>query len=258
MYIDSQILIDAFNSETNIGAVKISSVVASEFLGLYLKNDMTHATFYPFLLFPIFHTSADLGQSHSRNISKHYSRAHSMMTSKNHSDQIVLELGSQFGRVIEFGSIALSEIIRTKNITSVYISIRHLSKRKQKQIIKKIKYLLDQEIVCTPINQEIIDITKEILYQLPKNINLKANFHNSLNDLLIYSTALCNHEELYSKDKLLIHEIAKIKPASIAYIDSNFLQISFTNLNPDTEKSNSESRGYINRSWLNFIKKISR
>ncbi|MDH4318644.1 MAG: hypothetical protein OEV64_09665 [Desulfobulbaceae bacterium] len=115
-------------------------------------------------------------------------------------------------------------------------------------------YLSHVGYECAPINECILETTAGLFDLFTNKYVLKDNIRNSINDLLILSTAIDKKLPLFTKDNLLNRFAAEVHEAPIKMIGGN-IQIDFSGHGPIEKKNNYESKGYINRGWSYSIKK---
>lgn len=220
----------------------ISSIVASEFLLLqgsnFKKANYYVPTHHRYL--PLFSSALPYdGFIHVKR---------SRPFKKELTDSVVMEFGREHEPIIEYSNLALANVINNKLIGAFRASIEHLDKEKQKILKKRCQFLLDNELKCIPLNTEILNRSFLLLQEFMEHQNVKQNFRNSWNDMLILATALFSGVNLVTKDNELNRFAAQRHALSFTY-DNPFLYMSFGTAEISTRQLSRESKGYINRGW---------
>jgi predicted nucleic acid-binding protein len=241
-FFDTQVVSYAFKGIPTItihnGA--ISSIVASEFL-LLQGNTPIRANYY--IPMPRYITSfidQDPG-SVKRLFGKR-------PFNKRYTDSVTMPFDHKYQTIIQYSNYAIADVINNRRVELFYMSIQHLKKDKRKTIRKRFQFLLDNELWCLPLNQEIIDQSRILLEEFKEQHNVKANFRNSWNDMLILATALSSGTELVTKDNELSRFVAERYAQSFRHEDQ-FINLSFEKIETPLRRSSRESKGYINRGW---------
>lgn len=76
----------------------------------------------------------------------------------------------------------------------------------------------------------------------------KDNVRNTINDILILSTAIGTRSQLVTKDSVLNRFAAKHYGAAIAELGGN-LHLNFADEANPIQSASKESKGYVNRGW---------
>lgn len=247
-FLDTQILIAAIqNTESvDVEGARVSSIVASEFLGA-VSPDPVSANYYVPLISQR-HAAMNFPDRPMR-------RDHAF--SKMSTDWVKMDFGAIHPSIIHFGNYAMSEIINNKSSELFNSVISHLPKEKRKTLKRKFSFLLECEIECIPLSSEAIEKAQDLLSSLKEKSSLKANFRNSWNDLLIAAIAIENSGRLHTHDNLLARQIAEHMEASVVERES-FLLVDYSVKEEVFKKFNKESKGYVNRGWQVEFSKQSR
>lgn len=88
----------------------------------------------------------------------------------------------------------------------------------------------------------------ELLQEFRKEHNLKENFRNSFNDMLILASAIDTSALLITEDSLL-NKFAAKQFAGAYQRQDGIATIDFSQDSPATKRNSRESKGYINKSW---------
>ncbi|MFG6097340.1 hypothetical protein SPB21_18895 [Leptothoe sp. ISB3NOV94-8A] len=243
LIIDTQILSYRFKGiETGIhdARLAIASITANEFLIAQAKESkqpdyyIIHPAKYPNLEYSP--SNLDL-----------FSNPKSAKLGARRTDQIVIDFGNQFSAYREFGNEAVSEIINEKKIDIYKISISHLPKQKQKYLLRRFKYILDSDYYCYSLTKTSLEDGLRLFSEFVSKYNCKGNVRNTINDLLILSTAINRKKKLLTNDSLLNRFAAEYYEAPI-HQNENELLIDFSEKLLKKTK-NRESKGYINKGW---------
>ncbi|WP_419778927.1 hypothetical protein [Maridesulfovibrio sp.] len=244
MFIDTNILINwhrgtySFEEEA-----KISSVVASEFLSMYDRNSLTSNRYYLPVISIKMHP--DLGRIGRKGTSK-------FPLFKNQADGVVVSLGEEYESYIEYCSMGISKAINEKNLGVFKKATEHLGKHERRNLRRAFEFLLDMNVSCYPLVPSILDMGLTVLNNVP--FNPKENVRNSLNDILIFSTALDHEERLgvnadFVTDDNYLNSVCKqFEEYRVESID-NMAVYDFSSKAGGIKKINKESKGYINRNW---------
>lgn len=228
--------------------ILISSVTAAEFL-LIQSAIPSRANYYPILPAHLRHRTGGglLGESAAPRIlfdSKRHA-AHG----KHRTDQLVLNFNGRMPSFIEFGSVAISQIINDGYQDIYAASISHLDKTHQKKLRDKLQFLIRTNVQCLAVTPTIADVGMNILGQFLDKYEAKKNPRNTINDILILSTAVEHSLPLLTEDGLLKRFTAELLGASYFEHAPDRLLIDFTPPEVSDRRKPFESKGYINRGW---------
>jgi hypothetical protein len=167
---------------------------------------------------------------------------------KQSTDQVILDFGNLYPTIVEYGNLAIATLIN-KRITDVfYASVKFLDKKDKKTISKRFDFLVDNTVKCIPLSAEIISTSMNLLTKFTEKYNLKANFRNSLNDILILATAIESSALLFTEDSLL-NEFAAAEYAGNIEKKDACMTVDFIAREKTQSRKRSDSKGYINRGW---------
>lgn len=170
------------------------------------------------------------------------------------TDSIIIDFSSDFQPYRIFGNYSITSIINERNMEAFKISISQLNKEKQKNLKKKMEFLFDNNVLCHSLSEDACDIALELFLRFQEHINPKENIKNTVNDLLILSTAVDKKTPILTMDRVLGRFAAKEHSGKIQS-DSKNITIDFSIENGRKTKNNRESKGYINRGWsYSFLK----
>lgn len=170
------------------------------------------------------------------------------------TDRIILDFGSQFPPYCEYGNEAIAEVINGKLFELYVFGIAHLPKAKQKYLRKRMRYILETDYLCYPLNSKIIDRALILFERFVTEYNCKGNVRNTLNDILILATAIEMAEVLVTHDNLLNRFSAHQYNASTEEREE-LLLIDFSEKEAHSRKEEAESKGYVNRGWSYSIRR---
>ena len=236
MMVDTQILSYRFkgiDKDIHSKTWAISSITANEFLETQPKDSkkpdyyIIHPARYPHLFDILDAKCAKMGE--------------------HRTDQVIIDFGNQFPAYREFGNEAISEIINQKKFETYKLSISHFPKQKQKDRLKKLMYILDNDYQCYSLTKSALEEGLSLFSQFTSKHNCKANIRNTVNDILILATAIDRKKVLLTHDKLLNRFAAEYYEVPIEQ-DKNELLIDFSK-KAVAQSKNRESKGYINSGW---------
>lgn len=170
------------------------------------------------------------------------------------TDSIIIDFSSDFQPYRIFGNYSITSIINERNIEMFKLSILHLSKDRQKKLKKKIEFLFDYNIRCHHLNERSCDIALGLFMKFQERITPKENIKNTINDLLILSTAIEKEMPILTMDKVLGEFAAKEHFGQVE-AGPQTLKIDFSKQESISSNKSRESKGYINRGWsYSFLK----
>jgi hypothetical protein len=241
MMLDTQIVSYAYlgRPEHRIAGGAISSVVAGEFLLSYRPNEPTRASYY---VAP--HDPRTSG--HGAPAVRLHGEVSRPRSHRRFADGIRIDFGSDFPTRIEYNRVGLSSAInlgdRLRLVTAL-ASARHPQRR---QVLERFDFLVDHGVECLPLTNRSISLALDLLQAFMRRHTLKANFHNSFNDLLILAAAVDAEAELRTVDSVLTRFVCSyygLPPARLPEaICIDFRQ-------PVNRTPSSGSKGYVNRGW---------
>ena len=236
--IDTQIISYYYKKTEPIPStqITISSITAAEFL-LIQSRKPHKANYYPVISSYLGHHSASLYSKERAALGKH------------RTDQILLNFGGVTPSLIEFGSVAISQIINGSNHSLFVSSISHLNKALQKKLRNRFDFLIQQDVQCIPFTPEIGTVGINLLAQFLDKYNAKQNIRNTINDILILSTAVKHSTSLLTEDNLLRRFAADFLGAICQEQPPIGLLIDFSTPEVTDRRKPLESKGYINKGW---------
>lgn len=170
------------------------------------------------------------------------------------TDSIIIDFSSDFQPYRIFGNYSITSVINKRNIGAFKLSILHLDKDKQKNLKKKMDFLLDNKVQCHNLNEDTCDIALGLFMNFQEYITPKDNIKNTVNDLLILSTAIARKIPILTMDKVLGKFAAEEHSGKIL-TDSESLTVDFSTEVDSKANKSRESKGYINRGWsYSFLK----
>ncbi|HSD17589.1 MAG TPA: hypothetical protein VLC71_10085 [Thermomonas sp.] len=141
-------------------SVRISSITAAEFLLIQAK-DASKANYYPILPSRLNHAGQPLGLgafgSFGFDSKRHAAQG------KHRTDHLVLDFGINAPRYIEFGSIAITQIVNLRYEQIFSMSISHLDKKVQKTLMKRFRFLLEIGASCVAVTPQIASVGMSLL-----------------------------------------------------------------------------------------------
>ncbi|MGR9249443.1 hypothetical protein [Rhizobium leguminosarum] len=235
MMIDTQILSYAYKGrEIAVSSARISSVAAHEFLEVYDPDSTTRFRYYIKYLSGRHFGAPAISPSHWKGGAV---------------QRLVLDFGSDYPQLIEFNSRATAAIINDRNIPAFGHILSSLDKPLQKKLRPRFAFLCEQIGECVPLGPQTAEIGIQLLWDFVQHHNVKSNFRNSVNDMMILAAAISGREHLLTDDNLLARFAAAQQQAPLREVGQGLVEIDFERKTKVTKRLSSESKGYINRGW---------
>jgi len=227
----------------DISRGSISSVTAHELLRVRLSDTANRPRYYLYgpLVPELVGDNATL---------RKYDREHKRLSlgAKRRTDQVILDFGADFPVVVEYGHLMIGWLLKHKRLDAYARRVAHLDKQERAELIGTFSYLMENDLRCLSLDSATAQIGIDLLhrYAMSGGNNLKANFRNSLNDMLILATSMNSGMSLLTEDRALLRFAA------------HTLSLPFSNKGELVELGTSssakpalvrESKGYINRPW---------
>lgn len=238
-FLDTQIISYAMKGryEETIAGKVISSTVAKEFL-LLQGASPTQAVYYiPFL-----------GGQHELMAMKEVTRGRKRPFNRMQTDAVLIDLGPDYGAVVEYSDIAISNVINERDARLFDVATNFLGKDQQRVLKKRLAFLLRNQIRCVTLSRSAVVKTLDLLGEFEKSHNPKANFRNTLNDLMIVASVLDSSGRLTTVDSELVRFVARYQECVLSQ-RGEFVTIDFDTPAPSKRRSSAESKGYMNRGW---------
>ena len=164
------------------------------------------------------------------------------------TDSMIMDFKNQHPTLVEYGNFAVSHVINDK-ITSLYsAAVNTLPKPQRKLLVDRFRFLIDQNISCIPVQKEDVETAFGLLASFKEHHNLKANFRNSWNDLLILAATVNRGEILDTEDSELSRFVAAYFGIRIEEHKQS-LRLAFPDEGLSKERRKSSSKGYVNNGW---------
>ena len=171
-----------------------------------------------------------------------------LIRGSSYTDESVFDMGVDYGFVSEYGNRAITDLINYEAIRLLDFSIDHLPKSEKKAILQRFSFLIKMKVKCIPWHSSTEKAVSSLFAEFQKSYQPKGNIRNTLNDLIILSTALENEMKLISYDSLLNTFSAQCMNAPIRKV-GEFVVIDFSKETETSRERGNESKGYVNRSW---------
>jgi predicted nucleic acid-binding protein len=231
-----------------VAPISISSITAAEFL--LMQSKQNGANYYPILPSMMRHRVGSFMHVGSLASGRMMfdSKRHAML-GKHRTDQLVLNFNGRMPSFVEFGGLAISQIINDGHYHLFSASISHMGKALRKKLQDRLRFLMNSNVQCLAVTPGIADIGMNILGQFLDKYEAKQNTRNTVNDMLILATAIQYEMSLLTEDGLLKRFTAQLLGAPC--IEKNFDRVLIDFKRPTTEdrRKTLESKGYINRGW---------
>lgn len=233
--VDTQILSYAYKEQSlPTNNFCISSVVAHEFLEIYHSGWPTRFRYYV----------KYLGGRHLGGVARSPAHRKNGMI-----ERIVLDFGIDYPQLIEFNSRATAAIINDKNLPAYCQILSSLDKKLQKKLRSRFAFLCNHVAECKPLTTQTAELGIELLWRFMQHHNVKGAFRNSVNDMLILASAIASKDDLITEDSLLARFAARERGISVQDAGLGTVKISFGAPMTTANRTNRESKGYINRGW---------
>lgn len=237
--------------------ILISSITAAEFL-LIQSTNPNSANYYPILPARFRHGIAGRFAESSVVAQMRFDSKKHAAHGKHRTDQLVLNFNGRLPSFIEYGSVAISQIINDGHEDIYLASISHLEKALQKKLRDKLRFLMSTNVQCLAVTPAIADVGMNVLSQFLDKYESKQNVRNTINDVLILSTAIEHSLALLTEDGLLKRFTAELMGARCSEPAPNRLIIDFTLPEIVDRRRPFESKGYINRGWQVMERRAAR
>jgi predicted nucleic acid-binding protein len=171
------------------------------------------------------------------------------LSAKNRTDQVILDFGSDFPVVVEYGHLMVGWLLKRKRVDVYARRIAHLDKRERRRLIGTFSYLVENDLRCLSLDRITAQIGIDLLrqYAMLDGNNLKADFRNSLNDMLILATSINSGADLLTEDRALWR--FAIRTLNLPLNTKGPLIELETSSKSAKSASSKESKGYINHPW---------
>jgi hypothetical protein len=245
---DTQIISYYFKGAVSIpaGPIRISSITAAEFL-LIQSPVHNRANYYPILPARLRHRGIGMTGAEAPLRLNFDSRRHSAL-GKRRTDQLILDFGQSVPTYVEFGSIAITQLINERHEQLYGSSIGHLEKDLQKKLRERYRFLLDLGVTCVAVTPDVATVAMNLLGQFLDRYQTKDNARNTVNDVLVLATAIENASVLKTEDNLL-RRFAAEAMGTFAREEPGHLLLDFSAPEATKRRRSLESKGYVNRGW---------
>jgi len=213
--------------------VVISSVSAAEFL-LVHSSERIKPNYYPFRTMGLrMHGHLQWAQMPRQRIR--------LLT-----DEILVNTTPSHGAYALYGSEALSQLINDRDDASFAFCIRNLARHQQRVLRARFGFLTTHRIRVLPLTREIARDIPDLLAKFLEHNQPKADFRNTLNDLLILATAMNRSATLLTEDRVLEAFATRIHKVVANPIGGSLVLLNFDNTSNPPSRNKTESKGYIN------------
>lgn len=242
--LDTQVISYALKGRQGLSVTgkAISAITANEFLLVQSENPAQAHYYIPLLSKLHFPESTDGVTPTSTRMRRDHP------FSKIITDRVTFEFGNEFPTIMEYGNLAIAMLINKRISSLFYEATKFLDKTKRKTIRKRFDFLLENEITCFPLSKSSIVTGMDLLQRFRSQHNLKANFRNSLNDILVFATAINVSAKLVTYDALLGEFVAKHFLANSSR-QEDLITVNFQEAIRTASRRSRESKGYINKGW---------
>ncbi len=169
------------------------------------------------------------------------------------TDQITFNLGNKYPSYREYSDQALALLINNKNDYLFKMSIAHLSKYRQKHLVQRWRYLIENDFYCLPLTEPIVKVGLTMFSQFLEEHLPKASVANTVLDMMIFASAVQNRLKLHTRDKLLASFASDFYKAPMKD-DGDIVVVDFTTQDVKQRRAATESKGFVNRGWSYAIR----
>ncbi|MBL8830203.1 MAG: hypothetical protein JNM18_24715 [Planctomycetaceae bacterium] len=159
-----------------------------------------------------------------------------------------MDFGNEFPTVVEYNSLSIANAINEGHVDLFIAATNHFDKALRKRLASRFRFIVENEIRCTPLQPRDVEHAFTLLRQFRREHNLKKDFRNSWNDLLILSIARNAEVELITEDNELSRFASNVDGGTLSRV-SDFIQIQFPRSDQQSREPSRESKGYINVGW---------
>ncbi|NBE83925.1 PIN domain-containing protein [Micromonospora rubida] len=174
---------------------------------------------------------------------------------KPRTDRLVIDFTQDHPTVVEYSHLATCRLLKLSaaspeigsKIFMAYAgealpkaAFSHASSHFRKLAKSSVRYL--------PLTLDIAERALPLLSVFEARYNLKVDFRNSWNDILILATAIRAKEVLLTKDRVLAEFASEVAWAKVSNGASDSLEVDFS-ASSALRRFNFESKGYINLGW---------
>ena len=150
--------------------------------------------------------------------------------------------------MIEYSDLAISTLIKERNVELFDAAIRFFPKEKQRTLKKRLLFLLENHIQCVTLSRSAVTTTLDLLADFEESHNIKANFRNTLNDLMIVASAITSSAQLTTVDGELVRFVTRYD-GRLLRKTQQIVTIDFESATDAGQARSAESKGFINRGW---------
>ncbi|MEV6799499.1 hypothetical protein AB0M91_14285 [Micromonospora rifamycinica] len=164
------------------------------------------------------------------------------------TERLMIDLGEDFPAIVEYGHGRLSAAINDGDVRYFELCIAALDRRLRRKLMDRFSFMVECRLKCVALSLETVSRMFPLLDSFSATYNMKADYRNTINDMLILATALERNSRLLTMDSLLNRFAANYYGVTFDVAGSGVGCLEFGGSVPCGRKSR-ESRGYINRGW---------
>jgi hypothetical protein len=109
---------------------------------------------------------------------------------------LLFDFGNEFPTLIDFGNLAIAEVINSKRIDVFQQAVSQLDKFLQKRIVRRLRFIIERDIKCVALTKFIVPNGLDLFARFVEEHNPKENLRNSINDMMILATAINENHDL--------------------------------------------------------------
>jgi predicted nucleic acid-binding protein len=236
----------------DISCGAISSVTVQELLEVRLPSAANRPRYY--LYKPLAPELVGDDETLDRYDQEHKRFA---MSAKRHTDQVIFDFGGDYPTVVEYGHLMVGWLLKHKRLDVYARRVGHLEKQERRRLMAIFSYLLASNLPCLSLDRATAQTGIALLrrYATLRGSSLKANIHNSLNDMLILAASTNSGMSLVTEDRALSRFAAEELDVPVVS-RGGLVRLGVASESAKSELRR-ESKEYINRPWQAHIRNRS-
>ncbi|RKS09728.1 hypothetical protein DFP74_5470 [Nocardiopsis sp. Huas11] len=167
--------------------------------------------------------------------------------SRQDRDRVHFYFGTDYPPVIESGHRSVAFLVNANASRVIKECAKPLGRERRRIVKSRIDFLSAASVECIPLVDRSAGLALPLFHEFAKRYTLKADFQNSLNDILVLALSQYHSLPMKTRDKVLADFAQEVLGAAIE-LNSSALKISPRNLGGDRSRF-FESKGYINKGW---------
>ncbi|MYR35584.1 hypothetical protein GTW20_25805 [Nocardiopsis alba] len=192
------------------------------------------------------HQAEIMSRKEWRNLAKAHSKWNYGGTSL-YSDRLLVEFGSDYPPVVEFGHRAISKIINEEKTWLFPMCAGAARVKFGSEMRGRVEYVAESNVRCSPLVGGVIKTALPMFHAFSKKYTFKKDYRNSLNDIFILATSGHLGIPLLTRDKLLARFAEECLGSRLMGVQG--CELISPQKGVGERRVMKESRKYVNRSW---------